>query len=84
MLGCLIFSGAAWAQKDAGSIVGTVKDQTGAIVAHAKVTVSDVERGTHLETTTNDSGEYGPARCRSVITQSQWSTRDSSGRLLFR
>jgi Carboxypeptidase regulatory-like domain/TonB dependent receptor len=55
---CLFFSVAAWAQKDAGSIVGTVKDQTGAIVAHAKVTVSDVERGTHIETSTNDSGEY--------------------------
>jgi Carboxypeptidase regulatory-like domain len=55
---CLIFAVTAWAQKDAGSIVGTVKDQTGAIVAHAKVTVSDVERGTHIETSTNDSGEY--------------------------
>src|SRR6266436_3976829 len=36
---CLAFSVAAWGQKDAGSIVGTVKDQTGAIVANAKVTV---------------------------------------------
>jgi hypothetical protein len=44
--------------KDAGSIVGTVKDPTGAIVAKAKVTVTDVDRGTHLETETNDSGEY--------------------------
>ena len=53
-----------WAQKDAGSIVGTVRDQTGAIVTDAKVTVSDVERGMHLETTTNESGEYvaGPLR----------------------
>jgi hypothetical protein len=55
---CMVFSASAWAQKDAGSIVGTVKDQTGAIVANAKVTVSDVERGSHLETTTNDSGQY--------------------------
>src|SRR6202162_1398338 len=55
---CMVFSASAWAQKDAGSIVGTVKDQTGAIVANAKVTVSDVERGIHLETTTNESGEY--------------------------
>src|SRR6266849_11077358 len=54
----IVFSVAAWAQKDAGSIVGTVKDQTGAIVAKAKVTVSDVDRGTYLETATNDSGEY--------------------------
>src|SRR6266852_4048686 len=55
---CTVFSVPAFAQKDAGSIVGTVKDQTGAIVANAKVTVSDVERGIHLTTTTNDSGQY--------------------------
>ncbi len=32
--------------------------------ANAKVTVTDIERGTNLETTTNDSGEYvvGPLR----------------------
>jgi hypothetical protein len=55
---CVASSVPMRAQKDAGSIVGTVKDQTGAIVASAKVTVSDVERGIHLETTTNESGEY--------------------------
>ena len=61
---CIASSVPMWAQKDAGSIVGTVKDQTGAIVANAKVTVSDVERGIHLETTTNESGDYvaGPLR----------------------
>jgi Carboxypeptidase regulatory-like domain/TonB dependent receptor len=61
---CVVSSLPSWAQKDAGSIVGTVKDQTGAIVANAKVTVSDVERGIRLETTTNESGEYvaGPLR----------------------
>jgi outer membrane receptor protein involved in Fe transport len=55
---CMASSVPVWAQKDAGSIVGNVKDQTGAIVANAKVTVSDVERGIHLETTTNESGDY--------------------------
>jgi hypothetical protein len=61
---CVAFPVPMWPQKDAGSIVGTVKDQTGAIVANAKVTVSDVERGIRLETTTNESGEYvaGPLR----------------------
>ena len=55
---------AVWAQKDAGSIVGTVKDQTGATVPNAKITVSDVERGIRLETSTNESGEFvaGPLR----------------------
>jgi len=55
---CMVFSASAWAQKDTGSIVGTVTDQTGAIVANAKVTVSDVERGIHLQATTNESGQY--------------------------
>jgi Carboxypeptidase regulatory-like domain len=61
---CAASSIPMWAQKDAGSIVGTVKDQTGALLANAKVTVSDVERGIHLETITSDSGEYvaGPLR----------------------
>src|SRR5947208_806103 len=54
----LAFSSLSFAQKDTGSIVGTVKDQTGALVANAKVTVTDVERGPGLTTTTNDAGEY--------------------------
>jgi hypothetical protein len=58
------FSTTGWAQKDAGSIVGTVKDPSGAVVANAKVTVTDVDRGSNFEATTNDSGEYvaGPLR----------------------
>jgi hypothetical protein len=61
VLGFPIF---ARAQKDAGSIVGTVKDPTGALVSNAKVTVTDVERGTNFSATTNDAGEYvaGPLR----------------------
>src|SRR5438034_5957917 len=57
----LAFSSLSFAQKDTGSIVGTVKDQTGALVANAKVTVTDVERGPAL-TTTNDEAEYYAAR----------------------
>jgi hypothetical protein len=54
----------ARAQKDAGSIVGTVKDPTRALVSNAKVTVTDVERGSTFSATTNDAGEYvvGPLR----------------------
>jgi hypothetical protein len=61
---CLTFSTLAWGQKDAGSIVGTVTDPSGAVVAKAKVVVADLDRGTKFETVTNDSGEYvaGPLR----------------------
>ena len=41
----LILAIPARAQKDTGSIVGTVKDPSGAIVANAKVTITDLEHG---------------------------------------
>jgi hypothetical protein len=46
------------AQKDAGAIVGLVRDASGAVVADAKVTVTDVDRGIELALSTNDQGEY--------------------------
>ena len=47
-----------WAQKDAGAIVGLVRDPSGAVVTGAKVTVTDVDRGIELTLSTNDAGEY--------------------------
>ena len=47
-----------WAQKDAGSIVGTVKDPSGANVANAQVTITDVGHGQTSSTTTNADGEF--------------------------
>jgi hypothetical protein len=46
------------AQKDAGAIVGLVRDASGAVVAGAKVTVTDLDGGTLLTLFTNDAGEY--------------------------
>ena len=48
----------SWAQKDTGSIVGTVKDASGAVVANARVSVTDVEHGQTFNTTTNTQGEF--------------------------
>jgi hypothetical protein len=47
-----------WAQKDAGAIVGLVRDSSGAVVTGAKVTVTDVDRGIQLTLSTNGQGEY--------------------------
>src|SRR6266851_2471267 len=47
-----------WAQKDAGAIVGLVRDPSGAVVTGAKVTVTDVDRGIQLTLSTNNEGEY--------------------------
>ncbi len=38
--------------------MGLVRDASGAVVAGAKVTVTDVDRGTQLTLSTNDEGEY--------------------------
>ena len=46
------------AQAVFGSIIGTVTDNSGAVVPGAKITIKDVNRGTVLSTTTNDSGNY--------------------------
>jgi hypothetical protein len=55
---CLALTTALWAQKDAGAIVGLVRDASGAVVQGAKVTVTDVDHGTLLTLSTNDAGEY--------------------------
>ena len=52
------FATPLWAQKDAGAIVGLVRDSTGAVVAGAKVTVTDVDRGIQVTLATNGQGEY--------------------------
>jgi hypothetical protein len=61
---CICFAASLWAQKDAGAIVGIVRDKSGAVVSGAKVTVTDTDRGSNIALTTNDAGEYlsGPLR----------------------
>jgi len=49
---------ASFGQKDTGAIAGTVKDASGAVVADAKVTITDTDRGTSTTSTTNAQGEY--------------------------
>lgn len=54
----LLLAGLAKAQTTNGRILGTVRDQTGAAVPRATVTVSDVATAVTRTTTTDDSGEY--------------------------
>ncbi len=46
------------AQTNTGRILGTVTDQTGAVVTGATVTITDVERGTTRTLTTDSAGAY--------------------------
>lgn len=48
----------SYAQQVFGSIFGTVTDPTGAAMANAKVTVTDVNKGTKVELATDASGNY--------------------------
>ncbi|HUR99882.1 MAG TPA: carboxypeptidase regulatory-like domain-containing protein [Pyrinomonadaceae bacterium] len=56
----LCLSGLAIGQEVTGSIVGTVKDSSGAVVPGATVTITDPSRGNQVvrTTTTNDNGEF--------------------------
>ena len=46
------------AQQIFGRIFGTVTDATGGAVSNAKVTITDQNKGTTFEATTNESGNY--------------------------
>ncbi|HEV2200065.1 MAG TPA: carboxypeptidase-like regulatory domain-containing protein [Bryobacteraceae bacterium] len=57
-LSVLLFSASLFAQGNFGRILGTVTDQTGAVLPGAKVTVLDTERGIARALTTDAAGEY--------------------------
>lgn len=49
---------AALAQSDRGTLTGTVKDPTGAVVANAKVTATNLDTGEVRTATTSEEGNY--------------------------
>src|SRR6266404_4488644 len=58
ILGVLLFSLALFAQGNFGRILGTVTDQTGAVLPGATVSVIDTQRGLARTLTTDAAGEY--------------------------
>lgn len=54
----LACSTAAWPQTSTGTIIGTVTDGSGAVVANANVTVTNAGTSSKLEVTTNAEGDY--------------------------
>jgi hypothetical protein len=54
----LLFCGLVQAQFDNGSLVGTIRDASGAPVPHAKVTITNTETGIATQASTNGTGEY--------------------------
>ena len=58
VLGCLLLAVSAYAQRDLGTITGTVTDPQGGAIANAKVTITEDSTGQTYEVTTGDSGDY--------------------------
>ena len=54
----LVFSSMAQAQYEDGSVVGTIRDTSGAAVAGATVTVTNTATGIQNNVTSNGSGDY--------------------------
>jgi hypothetical protein len=54
----LVLSAGTLVAQDTASLTGTVTDKTGAAIANAQVTISNVEKGIKRTTTTNGSGDY--------------------------
>ena len=58
ILGVLLFSLSLFAQGNFGRILGSVTDQTGAVLGGAVVTIIDIDRGQSRSLVTDAAGEY--------------------------
>src|SRR3984957_6487444 len=54
----LLFAAVAFAQRDLGTVAGTVTDQTGAAIPNARVTITAVATNESFVVTTGTAGEY--------------------------
>lgn len=54
----LVCATSGFAQSDRGTITGTVTDQSGAVVANAKITATSLDTGEVREVATSDEGHY--------------------------
>jgi carboxypeptidase family protein len=57
-VGLLLFGISAWSQSFRGTILGTVTDSSGAVVAGATVKVRNVDTGLERTTQTTPDGSY--------------------------
>ena len=53
-----VFGANAWAQYEDGSLIGTIRDATGAGVGNASITVTNVDTGIATKLNSNASGDY--------------------------
>lgn len=58
LLAASVFAGSLFAQRDLGSITGTVTDGTGAVIAGAKITITEQATGVHFNAVSDSGGTY--------------------------
>ena len=58
VLALLVMAAPAWAQFETATVVGTVKDSTGAVVPEAKVTLTNTATGVTVERMSSANGSY--------------------------
>lgn len=60
LLALLAFAlpGRSFGQADQGAVTGVIQDTSGALIAHAAVTLRNIDTGLVLNTSTNDDGVY--------------------------
>src|SRR6202521_4749494 len=84
MVGVLLISASLSAQSNQGRILGTVRDQSGGIIAGATVTVTDTLKGVNRTLTTDEAGEYAapnldPSTYRVRVEYKGFKTFDREG-----
>ncbi len=55
---CLMLAAPAWAQFETATVVGTVRDSSGAVVPEAKVTLTNVQTGVSVDRMTDAYGNF--------------------------
>jgi hypothetical protein len=83
-VGILLISASLFAQSNQGRILGTVRDQSGGIIAGATVTVTDTLKGISRTLTTDEAGEYSapnldPSTYRIRVEYKGFKTFDREG-----
>ena len=84
MVAILFLSASLYAQSNQGRILGTVRDQSGGIIAGATVTVTDMLKGVNRTLTTDEAGEYSapnldPSTYRIRVEYKGFKTYDRQG-----
>lgn len=82
-LSLFLFSNLGFAQSTLGTILGTVRDATGATVPGASIEITNIDEGAAQKTTTNTNGEYQvlnekPARYTVEVSHAGFQTQSVS------